>query len=72
MDNLIKQIETDFPELRWLVRSIDETEPMFTEHGVKYFAHICNADYSRSYRGESGHSANDALLIAYNFAKAAS
>lgn len=67
MDALIASIEATFPDLRWIVRSCDAGE---VHIGAGYFAHICNHDYSESYKG-TGDSGIAALRQAYERAKAA-
>jgi hypothetical protein len=65
MSDLIAIIERDFPDLRWLVRSCDADEPM-----QRYFAHICNKDYSKTHKGRSDVSAEEALTQALAAANA--
>lgn len=48
MHRLIISIEAEFPELRWLLRSTDASDTLIPG---AYFAHICNANFSKSYQG---------------------
>lgn len=65
LTDLIADIEREFPDMRWLLRSCDDDEPM-----PRYFAHICNKGYAKTHKGRSAHSAEEALAQALAVARA--
>lgn len=69
MDALINSIEAAFPDLRWLVRKVEDGEDR-ARLGGAYFAHICNADYSERYQG-AAERPETALRMAFDSAKMA-